>query len=151
MKYSGPDHALGDPVPRRQKCGCDKDVARAVLAVFFSFLACGGHERFGKHDWCTFDRKLRDDRGRAPDGLYPAATAHTQKPRAIGVAAGPNVRVAHEAVDRIIEGTGEVVISGSNVTPGYDGNPEGNAKSFIEAEGPCWLRTGDQGAFDDEG
>ena len=74
-----------------------------------------------------------------------------QKPGSVGVPAGPEVRIAHEAEDRLIEGTGEVVISGPNVTPGYEGNPEANAKSFFEAEGARWFRTGDQGAFDDDG
>jgi acyl-CoA synthetase (AMP-forming)/AMP-acid ligase II len=44
-----------------------------------------------------------------------------------------------------------MVISGPNVTPGYEGNPEANAKSFFEAEGKRWFRTGDEGAFDAEG
>lgn len=74
-----------------------------------------------------------------------------QKPGAVGIEAGPKVRIAHEAEDHLIDGTGEVVISGPNVTPGYEGNPEANAKSFFEADGARWFRTGDQGAFDDEG
>ncbi|MEM8869959.1 MAG: acyl--CoA ligase [Pseudomonadota bacterium] len=74
-----------------------------------------------------------------------------QKPGAVGVEAGPLVRIAHELEDRLMEGTGEVVISGPNVTPGYEGNPEANAKSFFEADGKRWFRTGDQGAFDAEG
>jgi acyl-CoA synthetase (AMP-forming)/AMP-acid ligase II len=74
-----------------------------------------------------------------------------QKPGSVGVEAGPKVRIAHEIEDRLVEGTGEVVISGPNVTPGYEGNPEANAKSFFEADGCRWFRTGDQGAFDDEG
>jgi acyl-CoA synthetase (AMP-forming)/AMP-acid ligase II len=74
-----------------------------------------------------------------------------QKPGSVGLPAGPEVRIADEAQDVLIEGVGEVVISGPNVTPGYEGNPEANAKSFFEAEGKRWFRTGDQGAFDDEG
>ena len=74
-----------------------------------------------------------------------------QKPGAVGVEAGPKVRIAHEIEDRLMDGTGEVVISGPNVTPGYEGNPDANAKSFFEADGARWFRTGDQGAFDDEG
>ncbi len=74
-----------------------------------------------------------------------------QKPGSVGIEAGPLVRIANEVEDRLIGGTGEVVISGPNVTPGYEGNPEANAKSFFEAEGRRWFRTGDQGAFDDEG
>ncbi|MGJ8605314.1 MAG: acyl--CoA ligase [Marivita sp.] len=74
-----------------------------------------------------------------------------QKPGAVGVAAGPEVRVAHEAENMLIDGTGEVVISGPNVTPGYESNPDANAKNFFDAEGKRWFRTGDQGAFDTDG
>jgi acyl-CoA synthetase (AMP-forming)/AMP-acid ligase II len=74
-----------------------------------------------------------------------------QKPGSVGLAAGPLVRIAHEVENRLTGGTGEVVISGANVTPGYEGNPDANAKSFFEAEGQRWFRTGDQGALDGEG
>ena len=74
-----------------------------------------------------------------------------QMPGAVGVEAGPKVRIAHETENHLIDGTGEVVISGPNVTPGYEGNPEANAKSFFEADGARWFRTGDQGAFDEDG
>ena len=74
-----------------------------------------------------------------------------QKPGSVGIAAGPLVRIAHEIENRLIEGVGEIVISGPNVTPGYEGNPEANAKNFFEAQGRRWFRTGDQGQFDDEG
>ena len=74
-----------------------------------------------------------------------------QKPGAVGVPAGPEVRIAHEVENRLVEGVGEVSISGPNVTPGYEGNPEANEKNFFEAEGKRWFRTGDQGAFDADG
>lgn len=74
-----------------------------------------------------------------------------QKPGAVGIAAGPEVAIAHEIENHIIDGTGEVVISGPNVTPGYESNPDANAKSFFEADGKRWFRTGDQGAFDQDG
>ncbi|RDC71371.1 AMP-dependent synthetase [Rhodovulum sp. 12E13] len=79
-----------------------------------------------------------------------------QKPGSVGLPAGPDVRIAHETEDRLLadagpDTVGEVVISGPNVTPGYEGNPDANAKSFFEAEGKRWFRTGDQGAFDTEG
>jgi acyl-CoA synthetase (AMP-forming)/AMP-acid ligase II len=68
------------------------------------------------------------------------------------VAAGPALRVADEIEDRLLEGgIGEVVISGPNVTPGYEANPDANAKSFFSAEGRRWFRTGDQGSLDPEG
>ncbi|WP_050928389.1 acyl--CoA ligase [Aestuariivita boseongensis] len=74
-----------------------------------------------------------------------------QKPGSVGVEAGPMVRIAHETENRLVDGTGEVAISGPNVTPGYEGNPEANEKNFFEAEGHRWFRTGDQGAFDADG
>jgi acyl-CoA synthetase (AMP-forming)/AMP-acid ligase II len=75
-----------------------------------------------------------------------------QKPGAVGVAAGPALAIAHEVENRLLDGaTGEVVISGPNVTPGYEGNPEANAKAFFDDGGRRWFRTGDQGALDGEG
>ncbi|MCL4107700.1 UNVERIFIED_CONTAM: hypothetical protein GTU68_022161 [Idotea baltica] len=75
-----------------------------------------------------------------------------QKPGAVGIEAGPKVRIAHEAEDRLLpdDATGEIVISGANVTPGYESNPEANEKNFFMAEGARWFRTGDQGAFDED-
>ena len=78
--------------------------------------------------------------------------AGAQKPGAVGVPAGPEVRIAHEIEPKLTDGgVGEVVISGPNVTPGYESNPEANAKNFFEADGKRWFRTGDQGTFDDDG
>ncbi|MEM8631000.1 MAG: acyl--CoA ligase [Pseudomonadota bacterium] len=75
-----------------------------------------------------------------------------QKPGAVGLAAGPEVRIANETENRLLgdDAVGEICISGDNVTPGYEGNPEANAKNFFEAEGKRWFRTGDQGSFDGE-
>ena len=75
-----------------------------------------------------------------------------QKPGAVGIAAGPQLRIAHEVENHLLDdGIGEVVISGPNVTPGYEGNPEANAKSFFVVGGLRWFRTGDQGSLDSEG
>lgn len=67
--------------------------------------------------------------------------------------AGPLVRIADPSAPVFLEGEaeGEVVISGPNVTRGYEANPEANAKAFFEAEGRRWFRTGDQGRFDADG
>ncbi|MCF8485029.1 MAG: acyl--CoA ligase [Rhodobacteraceae bacterium] len=83
----------------------------------------------------------------ASNPLTPGA----QKPGSVGVAAGPLLRIAHEVENRLIDGTGEVVISGPNVTPGYERNPDANAKNFFVEGGLRWFRTGDQGALDTEG
>ena len=74
-----------------------------------------------------------------------------QKPGSVGKPAGPLVKIAHEVDDCLIQGTGEVVISGDNVTPGYENNLEANEKSFFRINGERWFRTGDQGAFDKDG
>ncbi|MGJ8587405.1 MAG: acyl--CoA ligase [Yoonia sp.] len=76
-----------------------------------------------------------------------------QKPGAVGVPAGPEVRIAHELEPHLIDNSsiGEVVISGPNVTPGYESNPDANAKNFFEVDGKRWFRTGDQGTFDEDG
>ena len=55
-----------------------------------------------------------------------------QKPSSVGKPAGPSVRIAHEADDVLIDGTGEVVISGNNVTPGYENNIDANEKVFLK-------------------
>ena len=74
-----------------------------------------------------------------------------QKPGSVGIPAGPSVKIAHEVNNSLVMGTGEVVISGDNVTSGYENNSEANEKSFFEIDGERWFRTGDQGAFDEEG
>jgi acyl-CoA synthetase (AMP-forming)/AMP-acid ligase II len=74
-----------------------------------------------------------------------------QKPGSVGVAAGVLLGIADETRDRLTKGTGEVVISGPNVTAGYESNPEANRKSFFDFDGHRWFRTGDQGLLDDDG
>jgi acyl-CoA synthetase (AMP-forming)/AMP-acid ligase II len=76
-----------------------------------------------------------------------------QRPGSVGLAAGPQVRIAHEIENRLLpmSDIGEIVISGPNVTPGYENNPDANARSFFEEDGARWFRTGDQGAFDATG
>ncbi|MGI9399797.1 MAG: acyl--CoA ligase [Rhizobiaceae bacterium] len=76
-----------------------------------------------------------------------------QKPGFVGLAAGPKVQIADEFEDFLLESgaVGEVVISGPNVTAGYESNPDANEKSFFTIEGERWFRTGDQGAFDEDG
>ena len=74
-----------------------------------------------------------------------------RKPGCVGIAAGPQLRIADETDNTLIDGLGEIVISGPNVTPGYESNPDANAKSFFEAGGARWFRTGDQGQLDADG
>jgi acyl-CoA synthetase (AMP-forming)/AMP-acid ligase II len=75
-----------------------------------------------------------------------------RKPGSVGPAAGPLVRVADQE-GRLLgpEVEGEVVISGPNVTVGYEANPDANAKSFFMADDRRWFRTGDEGRLDQDG
>jgi acyl-CoA synthetase (AMP-forming)/AMP-acid ligase II len=71
-----------------------------------------------------------------------------RKPGFVGVAAGPDIAIMDEQGKLLPAGEiGEVVIRGPNVTPGYEANPEANAKAFTNG----WFRTGDQGSLDAEG
>jgi acyl-CoA synthetase (AMP-forming)/AMP-acid ligase II len=76
-----------------------------------------------------------------------------RKPGSVGIAAGPQVRIADQTEDKLLDGdaTGEVVISGPNVTPGYENNDDANAGAFFEQGGDRWFRTGDQGVLDPQG
>jgi acyl-CoA synthetase (AMP-forming)/AMP-acid ligase II len=72
-----------------------------------------------------------------------------RKPGAVGIAAGPEIRVIGEDGGPLAAGeTGEVVIRGASVTSGYLENPSANATAYT-ADG--WFRTGDQGVIDAEG
>jgi acyl-CoA synthetase (AMP-forming)/AMP-acid ligase II len=68
-----------------------------------------------------------------------------QKPGSVGIEAGPLVRIAHEAEDRLIDGVGEVVISGPNVTPGYEGNPGGQRQELLRGRGQTLVPHGRPG------
>jgi len=74
-----------------------------------------------------------------------------QKPGSVGIPAGPMIKIADELDNNLIQGLGEIVISGSNVTPGYLGDPAANEQNFFKANGVRWFRTGDQGQIDEEG
>jgi acyl-CoA synthetase (AMP-forming)/AMP-acid ligase II/2-methylisocitrate lyase-like PEP mutase family enzyme len=70
-----------------------------------------------------------------------------RKAGSVGPAAGPEVAIMDEAGQLLENGlTGEIVIRGPNVTPGYVNNPEANATTFSNG----WFRTGDQGYLDPE-
>ena len=70
-------------------------------------------------------------------------------PGSVGLAAGPEIAIARETENALLDPaeTGEIVIRGANVTPGYENNPEANASAFFDG----WFRTGDQGRMDGDG
>jgi acyl-CoA synthetase (AMP-forming)/AMP-acid ligase II len=66
----------------------------------------------------------------------------------VGVAAGPDIAIMGVHGNLLPPGSiGEVVIRGTNVTKGYDGNSTANEQSFHGG----WFRTGDQGVLDGQG
>ena len=80
----------------------------------------------------------------ASNPLPPAA----RKPGTVGLAAGPEVAIMDAGGKLLTKGeTGEIVIRGPNVTPGYEANAKANAEAFTNG----WFRTGDQGVMDGEG
>jgi acyl-CoA synthetase (AMP-forming)/AMP-acid ligase II/acetyltransferase-like isoleucine patch superfamily enzyme/acyl carrier protein len=71
-----------------------------------------------------------------------------RKAGSVGLAAGPDVAIMDELGNLVPVGEiGEVVISGANVTSGYENNALANESAFTNG----WFRTGDQGRFDKEG
>jgi oxalate---CoA ligase len=71
-----------------------------------------------------------------------------RKAGSVGVPAGPEVAIMDDEGMILPRGhTGEVVIRGPNVTPGYENNPEANENAFLDG----WFRTGDQGVIDQDG
>lgn len=79
---------------------------------------------------------------------------NTQRPGSVGKAAGPDVMLfADGAIFHDAEKLGEIVISGDNITSGYEANDKANAESFLPSPSgdQTWFRTGDQGQFDTDG
>ncbi|MCP5117294.1 MAG: AMP-binding protein, partial [bacterium] len=71
-----------------------------------------------------------------------------RKPGSVGPSGGPEVAIIDEPGNVLPNGgTGEVVIRGDNVTPGYVGNDDANCTAFQNG----WFRTGDQGYLDEDG
>jgi acyl-CoA synthetase (AMP-forming)/AMP-acid ligase II/acyl carrier protein len=73
---------------------------------------------------------------------------HRRKPGSVGLAAGPEIAIMDDSGTLLEAGVqGQVVIRGSNITRGYENNPQANGESFTDG----WFRTGDQGCLDQEG
>jgi len=71
-----------------------------------------------------------------------------RKPGSAGISTGPEIAIMGPDGDLLPSGeTGEIVIRGATVTPGYLNNPEANAGAFLRG----WFRTGDRGCLDSDG
>ncbi|MFL2800346.1 MAG: AMP-binding protein [Paracoccaceae bacterium] len=72
----------------------------------------------------------------------------TRKPGSVGKSAGPDIALFKDNKLITLENTvGEIVIKGSNVTPGYKNNEKANKENFFDG----WFKTGDLGKFDEDG
>ncbi|MEY4219691.1 MAG: hypothetical protein RL686_2198 [Pseudomonadota bacterium] len=61
-----------------------------------------------------------------------------RKPGTVGLAAGPEIAIMNAEGELLPSGsTGEIVIRGNNVTPGYENNDKANAEAFTHG----WFRT----------
>ncbi|AZO40905.1 amino acid adenylation domain-containing protein [Mesorhizobium sp. M7D.F.Ca.US.005.01.1.1] len=80
----------------------------------------------------------------ASNGLPP----FERKRGSVGRSAGPQIAIMDQAGRLLMPGqSGEIVIRGANVMPGYDGDPAANEAAFVDG----WLRTGDRGHLDADG
>ena len=71
-----------------------------------------------------------------------------RKAGSAGITASLDVAIMDEEGSLLTSGrTGEVVVRGAGVMPGYDGDPRATAAAFAGD----WFRTGDLGVFDDDG
>lgn len=71
-----------------------------------------------------------------------------REPGSVGLGTGVAIGIMDDAGTLLpASAPGEVVIQGSNVTSGYENNPEANAASFTNG----WFRTGDLGTVDQKG
>ncbi len=113
-----------------------------VMTALEALFACPVIESYG-----MTEASHQMTSNRLPPGL--------RKPGSVGSAAGPQVAILTEGGQVTTEAgaLGEVVISGPNVTLGYENNPKANAESFIPRDGMPypWFRTGDQGTLDGDG
>ena len=71
-----------------------------------------------------------------------------RKAGSVGRATGMLIRIMDPGGGHVSAGeSGEIVISGPNLTKGYEGNPDATAAAFADG----WFRTGDCGCLDADG
>jgi len=71
-----------------------------------------------------------------------------RKAGSVGISTGTEVAIMDETGNLVSPGEiGEIVLRGTNITLGYEGNSQANQKQFTNG----WFRTGDQGYLDNDG
>jgi len=152
------DATLFYGVPTLYKYFLDVKRARRFNWKRLKHIFCGAdtlHEEVRK-DWMRFiGKEIREGYGLTET----TAVTHTNppnriKPGTFGVPL-PNTYIAVAKLDKkefLPPGEeGELVASGPQVMKGYWKKPEANKRSFFEAGGRVWFRTGDIVTMDEEG
>ena len=71
-----------------------------------------------------------------------------RKPGSVGLPSGAEISVRSPSGALLPTGvTGEIMVRGPGLTPGYENAPQANAEAFVDG----WFRTGDLGRIDDDG
>ena len=130
MVHGRPNDASGDFARAGRNADVIADVPLRFLRSSSASLPAQVMEQLNK----TFNAPVIEAYGMTEAAHQMCCNPLDRQNRSV-MAAGPEVAIAHEIENRIVGGTGEVVISGPNVTPGYESNPEANEKNFFEFEG----------------
>jgi len=145
-------------VPTLYKYFTDLKRARRFNWKKLKYIFCGAdtlHEEV-RTEWMRFiGKEIREGYGLTET----SAVTHTNppgrnKPGSFGVPL-PNTHIAVAVLEKdefVPPGQeGELVASGPQVMKGYWNRPEDNKRSFFEAGGRVWFRTGDVVRMDEEG
>ena len=147
LVLSGADDSPGLVARTKPRRKTSRRRTPAIHTLLQRRLVTANDGRCGRAVWRSDTGSIRDDRSRASDGIQPAST-RARKAGSVGCGTGVRFAILNEAGRDLETGvTGEVSIKGPNVFGGYEGNREGECRSFTDG----WFRTGDQGYLDDEG
>lgn len=134
-------HRLAGPLPFVLRRLLFRRVHRA-LGGYLRFFGVGGAPLDLKLALAWERLGIRIFEGYGLTETAAAATINTWRAKRLGTVGRPI-----PGVEVKIASDGEILIRGRTVTPGYYGNPELTARSFVDG----WLRTGDVGFVDGDG
>jgi len=145
-------------VPTLYKYLVDEPKAKRINWKKLKYLYCGADtlHKETRENWMRLtEKEIYEGYGLTET----TAVSHTNpagrnKPGSLGIPIpGTHAAVARMEKDEFLPvgETGELVVSGPQVMSGYWNKPEDNKKSFFEAGGRVWFRTGDIVKMDEEG
>ena len=131
LVHGGADHASGDPdAGRAEQREIDRAPSAALHPLVVVLAAAAGDRRARGDVRRAGDRGLRHDRGRASDGLQPAAAACASRARSASPPGRRSRSWTRPASCWPPGEIGEIVIRGDNVTAGYENNAEGQRRGL---------------------